>query len=556
MRKQLVQTAGRRLALRVATWAALPLGLAGCKVGPNHQEPLSTIQSSWSTTQPAQPDTTRDGHEQAVLDLTRWWHHLDDTALTALVEEAVEANLEIRLADARLREAGALRQGDYAELFPAIGLDSSYLHERAARNRSIGDSGDGGLSASLSGSASTVDGLGPPVGQVRFRDNNVTIRPPTPGSGRTLPEITASRSRSWGGQGGGFQRDRNGYQTLLGATWELDIWGGIRRAVEAADAEVLASLEDRHAIMVAVTAEVARNYVVLRGLQRLIEVTLENVVIQRQTLESIRSRFSASLATGTDVLQAEIQLQRTEAQLPPLGAGVRQTIHRLGVLLGRPPDYLLSDLEEPRPLPGLPDLLHVGLPSELLRRRPDIRAAERRVAKETALIGVEVAELYPRFSLSGTFGLQTAAFSRYVQADSLAWGFGPSVRWRLLEFGRVISAIQAQEERQQQALLLYQRTVLGALEQVESSLANYAAQQQRSAALVNVNAVNTRAFELAKGEYAVGMISFLSVLDTQRSLFATQTELIQSQQQTLIELVNLYEALGGGWPESSEIRIE
>ncbi len=197
-------------------------------------------------------------------------------------------------------------------------------------------------------------------------------------------------------------------------------------------------------------------------------------------------------------------------------------------------------------------MLSVGLPSDLLRRRPDIRAAERRIAAETALIGVEVTELFPRVSLTGDFGLQAAEFHDYPEGDSLTWSFGPTVRWRLLEFGRLVSAIEAQEERQKQALTLYHQTVLNALEQVESGLANYAAQDRRSTALTQVNDVNRRAFELAKSEYAVGMISFLSVLDTQRSLFATQTELIESQEQTLIELINVYEALGGGWPAASE----
>lgn len=536
--------------------ALLILALAGCKVGPSYEPPVSPVPESWSMTESTESMVSSPLSDLEDVILSRWWESLNDPALSGLIEEAIGANLEIRLADARLREAIALRRGDYADLFPAVALNSAYVHERASRNQSVTDDNRGGLSASLSQSGSSIGGIGPPVGQVRLRDSTVSIRPPTPGSGQAFPEITASRSRTWGGDGGGFRRDRNAYQTLLGATWEIDVWGGIRRAIEAADAEVQASLEDRRAMMVAVTAEVARNYVVLRGLQRLIEVTLNNIAIQRETLQSIQSRFAASLATGTDVLQADTQLQRTVAELPPLRAGVRQTIYRLSVLLGQPPAHLLANLEEPRPLPAPPDALQVGLPSELLRRRPDIRAVERQVAAETALIGVEVAELYPRFSLTGDFGLQTARFSRYVEADSLTWSFGPSVRWRLMEFGRVISAIEAQEERQQQALLIYQQTVLGALEQVEASLANYAAQRQRSAALVDVNRVNTRAFELAKEEYAVGMISFLSVLDTQRSLFSTQTELIQSQQRTLIEMINLYEALGGGWPEVTNDDIE
>jgi NodT family efflux transporter outer membrane factor (OMF) lipoprotein len=412
----------------------------------------------------------------------------------------------------------------------------------------VGSSGD----QVVSQSASSVSGLGAPSANLRFGDTSATIRLAEPDSGDTLPEINVTRSRGLGSDSGGFQRDRNAYEALLGATWEIDIWGGIQRGVEAADAEIGASLEDRHAVMVAVSAEVARNYVLLRGLQRLVEVTEDNIAIQQETLESIQSRFAASLATGTDVLQAQIQLRRTEAEMPSLQAGVRETIFRLSVLLGQPPGYLMDHLAEAQPLPQHPDLLAVGLPSELLRRRPDIRAAERRLAAETARIGVEVAELFPRVSLIGSFGLQSAEADDLVDADSLSWSFGPAVRWRLLEFGRIASNIAAQRERQSQALTLYYQSVLNAFEQVETSLANYAAQCRRSEALARANAVNERAFELAKSEYAVGMISFLSVLDTQRSLFSTQTDLIRTRQQALAELVNVYESLGGGWPADAD----
>jgi len=525
--------------------------LIGCRVGPDYVEPITPAPDRWVATRDPGAAARADLDISAAVELSRWWTQLADPELTSLVERAIESNLEMRLADARVREAIALRKGSFAELAPLIALDADYVHRRAARNSSAdGDSG-GGLSGSVSQSASNLSGLGLPSANLRLGDNSATIRLPEPGSGQAVPEITVSRSRGFGGGSGGFQRDRNAYEALLGATWEVDIWGGIRRGVEAADAEIGASVEDRRSVMVAVSAEVARNYVLLRGLQRLTEVTEDNIAIQRETLESIQSRFAASLATGTDVLQAQIQLQRTEAELPPLQAAVKETIFRLSVLLGQPPGYLEDRLNEVRPLPEHPNLLTVGMPSELLRRRPDIRAAERRVAAETARIGVEVTELFPRVSLVGTFGLQSADADDIIDAGSLTWSFGPSVRWRLMEFGRIVSNITVQEERQRQALTLYQQSVLEALEQVETSLANYAAQRRRSETLAEVNAVNQRAFELAKGEYTVGMISFLSVLDTQRSLFATQTELIRTRQQALVELVNLYESLGGGWPENT-----
>ncbi len=534
----------------VAILGAAVLWGPGCQVGPDYTAPVTPTPERWVVEHQDEDLSGIGVSFDTLADLRHWWLQFEDPTLTALIQEALDANLDIVLADARLRETIALRRGALAELYPALGIDADYTHRRAARNAS-GDDDDSGLSGSVSQSVSSDTGLGAPTANLRLGNTSATLRLPEPGSGDVLPEISVTRSRAFGGSDG-FQRDRNAYSALLGATWEIDIWGGIRRGVEAADAEIGASLEDRRAVMVSVSAEVARNYVLLRGLQRLIDVTKSNIAIQRETLSSIQARFAASLATGTDVLQAEIQLRRTESELPVLEAGVKEAIFRLSVLLGQPPGYLLERLIEGTPLPAHPESLAVGLPSDLLRRRPDVRAAERRLAAETARIGVEVAELFPRVSLVGTFGLQSADADDLVDADSLTWSFGPAVRWRLLEFGRVVSNINVQQEQQRQALALYHRSVLSAFEQVETSLANYAAQRRRTETLTRANAVNERAFEMAKSEYAVGMISFLSVLDTQRSLFSTQTDLIRTQQLALAELVNVYESLGGGWPAGTE----
>lgn len=530
--------------------------LAGvaCRVGPDYKAPAAPVAEHWVASSEVGSVTQIGLTPETPRELGHWWKQLDDQVLAALIEEALHANLDIAIADARLRETIALRRGAVANLYPALALDADYTHRRAARNASGGDN-DGGFSGSVSQSVSSESGLGAPAANLRFGDTSATIRLPEPGSGETRPEISATQSRTFPNDDG-FQRDRYAYSALLGATWEIDIWGNIRRGVEAADAEIGASLEDRRAVLVSVSAEVARNYVLLRGLQRLIEITKNNIAIQRETLSSIRARFAASLATGTDVLQAEIQLRRTESELPLLEAGVKEAIFRLSVLLGRPPGYLLDRLIAGAPLPVHPKIMPIGLPSDLLRRRPDVRAAERRLAAETARIGVEVAELFPRVSLVGTFGLQSAGAGDFVDPDSLSWSFGPAVRWRLLEFGRIVSNINVQREQQRQALALYYQSVLGAFEQVETSLANYAAQRRRAETLTQANIVNERAFELAKSEYAVGMISFLSVLDTQRSLFSTQTDLIRTQQLALAELVNVYESLGGGWSAGTAVSTD
>ncbi len=529
-------------------FAAFAAALPGCKVGPNYNAPTAPVEQEWSSTEEEGLGAAVTTTAEARPDLSRWWERLNDPVLTGLIEQAFDSNLDVQLADARLREAVFLRRGSVADLFPAIGLDSSYTRERASLNRAGGDNDNPSLT--LSQSASNQAGLRTPTANVRFGNTSVSIVPPVPGSGETA-DISATSSRTFGG--GRANRVSNFYETTLGATWEIDIWGGIRRAIEAADAEVLASAADRRGVLVSVSAETARNYILLRGLQRRLEITHDNIAIQRETVESIQSRFAASLATGTDVLQAQTQLRLTESELPSLEAGIRSAIYRLSVLLGEPPDALVAELAEPGPLPDGPDIVAIGLPSELLRRRPDIQAAERRLAAETARIGVEVTELFPRVSLTGSFGLQARDAERYAERDSIAWSFGPLVQWRLFEFGRVLSAINVQEEKQRQAVILYKQTVLNALEQVESAIASYASERRRADALDGVNNVNTRAVELAKSEYAVGMLNFLSVLDTQRSLFSTQTDLIQSRQQTLIELVNVYEALGGGWPEELDM---
>ncbi len=538
-----------RMAVRLA---ACVFTLAGCAVGPDYARPAAPVPRDFSSLRDERAFAATTRPAGASADLSRWWDSLRDPTLTSLIERSVSLNLDVRLADARMRQAIALRGVAFADLFPSVDLSSSYTHQRSARNRS-GQGEDGERpSVSISGSASNESGLAPPSVNVRYGDTSASITLPPFGSGQSVPNVNVSRSRTFGGSRDGFQRDSNLYETGLDATWEIDIWGGVRRAVEAADADIMVSMEDRQAVLVDLAAQVARNYVTLRGFQRRLEITFENIDIQRDTLRSSQTRFAAGLATGTDVLQARSQLQRTESEIPRLQAGVLTTIYRLGVLLGHEPAYLLDELSKFRPLPEAPDLLSVGLPSELLRRRPDIRAAERRLAAETARIGVEVAELFPRVSLTGSFGLQTADVDRYAERDSLGWSFGPAVQWRILDFGRIVSNITVQEETQKQALIRYQRIVLTALEQVESSLANFATESRRTEALEQVNEVNRRAFEMAKFEYPVGMLNFLSVLDTQRTLFTTQTQLIQSRQQTLLELINVYQALGGGWPEDLE----
>ena len=541
----------RRCGRYVTCLAVVFWGLAGCTVGPDYVEPQVAAPEAWSGVGEAGGFAATTRPATSAADLSQWWATLQDPVLTSLIERSVESNLDVRLADARVRQAMALRGVAFADLFPSVDLESSFSHQRSSRNRSAGRDSRERPSITFPASFSSASGLSAPSANIRYGDTSATIAFPALGTGG-VPTVNVSRSRTLGGSTGGFQRDSNTYETGFGASWEIDVWGGVRRAIEAADADIVASVEDRRAVLVDLAAQVARNYVTLRRFQRQLEITYENIGIQQNTLRSIQTRFAAGVATGTDVLQARGQLERTESDIPGLQAGILTAIYRLSVLLGHEPAHLLVELSEVQAIPATPALLAVGVPSELLRRRPDIRAAERQLAAETARIGVEVADLFPRMSLTGSFGLQTADVDQYAERDSLGWSFGPAVRWRVLDFGRILSSIAVQEESQRQALIRYQQIVLNALEQVEASLANFATERRRTEVLEDVNEVNRRAFEMAKSEYAVGMLNFLSVLDTQRTLFSTQTQLVQSREQTLLELINVYQALGGGWPAGDD----
>ncbi len=337
--------------------------------------------------------------------------------------------------------------------------------------------------------------------------------------------------------------------------WELDIFGGVRRATEAADAALAASRDDRRDVLISLEAEVVRNYVELRGGQMRLAAARDNIGLQEKTVDLARGRFRMGLGSELDLVQAQTQLALTRAQVPGLQTSVRQSMHQLAILLDLTPEALASELRAEKPVPPVPVRLPVNLPSDLLRQRPDIRAAERRLAAATAGIGVATADLFPKFSLSALFGLQSNSLSELVSAGSRYWTVGPTVQLSLFDQGKIRAGIEIRKAQRDEALAAYQKTVLAALGEVEDALVAFSHEQQARETLGEAVTSGKRAVTIAKGLYSAGLVDFLNVLQSEQALYLSQDKLIQSGQQLDLDMVSLFKALGGGWRNAGREHI-
>jgi len=481
-------------------WCAVlsvAISVAGCKVGPDYRQPRVKLPGGFAeattrpTTQPVQ--------------LSAWWAAFDDPALDSLIQRAVRSNHDLKIAAHRVREARAARGIARAGFWPNANASSAYQRSRMSLNTPIGAIAGGG-------SAGAGPGAGAPF---------------------SFPGV-----------------ELDNWQAGFDASWELDLFGGVRRGIEAAEADVAAAHENHRDVLVTLTAEVARNYIELRGLQQQLAIAEQNLAAQRQTVNLTQQKLKAGISGELDVTRAKAQVASMEASLPVLHTAIKRSLHRLGVLLGQDPNALVDELARAEPIPSGPAVVPPGLPSELLRRRPDIRRVERQLAAATARIGVATADLYPRFSLTGQFGFQSDSFNNWFSWDSRTWAFGPTLRWSIFNAGRVRSNIQVQNARQAAALEQYHQSILLAVSEVEDALAAFYDKQARRAALAAAVDANRRAVELARISYDAGLSDLLVVLDAQRSLYASEDQLIQCQSAVAADLVALFKALGGGWEES------
>lgn len=350
------------------------------------------------------------------------------------------------------------------------------------------------------------------------------------------------------GMGGGSISDT--WSAQFDASWEPDIFGGKRRALEATTANLEASQEDLRDVQVSLMAEVALNYVELRSYQARLSIAQKSLTTQTETWQIASWRHEAGLTTQLDEDQSRLNLEQTRAQLPTLQTGLEQSKNRLAVLLGRKPGEL-AELESLAAIPHTPAEVAVGVPAETLRQRPDLRRAERQLAAATAQVGVATAALYPSFSLSGTLGLQALSSDNLLQASARMFSVAANAGLVLFDAGRIRQNIEVQNALQEQALIGYESAVLVALRDVENALVAYAEEQNRRIALVAAVQAAQSAAGLAANQYAAGLIDFLAVLDTQRSLLSLQDQLSQSEAAITSNLVRLYKAMGGGWTTES-----
>lgn len=423
----------------------------------------------------------------AAEPVAEFWRGFDDPQLGRLVEGALAANTDLRAAVARVEQARAIARLSRHDLLPSVTAGAGYTETRA----------------------SAVQAPGVP------RE----------------------------------QRDGEFHEAGLDAFWELDLFGRVRRGVEASRADAQALAADLRALQVSVAAEVARAYFELRGLQEQLRVARVNADNQAASLDLVQARLDAGRGTDFDVARARGQLEFTRSRIPALEAALQATAHRLAVLNGREPAGLLAELAGARPLPALPESVAVGTPAELLRRRPDILGAERRLAAATARIGVATADLFPRVTFNGTLGVAAADLGDLFTRDSQAYAFGPAIGWAFLDLGRVRARIAASDAGAGAQLALYEGTVLRALEESENALIGYAHARQEAGHLAESAAANTRAAALARLRFEGGAADFLHVLDAERSRLDAEDRLAQSQTRTATALVAVYKAVSGGWPQ-------
>jgi len=416
-----------------------------------------------------------------------FWQTFDDQTLDRLVDEALKSNYDVRIAWSRIAESRALRRDVAFDLAPSIQASGGYTETRVSREQTLA----------------------------------------------------------------GAPRSTEFYDAGFDAFWELDFFGRIRRGLEASNAELDAVIASEHDVQVVVTAEVTRTYFELRGFQQQLDVAERNVKNQQSTLDLANARLEGGIGTEFDTARASAQLSSTRGTIAPLEAAVARSIHRLSVLIGREPGALRAELVPTRNLPALPGIVPVGDPAGMLRRRPDIRVAERQLAGATAGIGIAVADLFPRVTFTGSAGYVSATSGNLGDNGTDAYVLAPGISWAIFDLGHVQARIAASKARQQGALLSYEQTVLNALEETENSLVTHARARDR---LVHDEAAvkaSTTAADLARVRYESGASDFLQVLDAERTLLESEDRLARSRTEAATSLIAVYKALGGGWQAGS-----
>ncbi len=424
-----------------------------------------------------------------------WWRVFNDAELSSLVGRVAAANLDVKGATARWMQVRAAQRMTGAGAEPSVEASASYQHARSSQNGLLDISG--------------LDG----------------------------------------------KKDYNVWQPGLDASWELDLWGRVRREIESADASVEASADLRRGVLLSVLAETAREYIQLRGVQAQEVIIQQNLGIARHSLRLTQIRFADGVATHLETAEASAEVSAIEAQLPALENDHVRLVNALSYLLGEPPRALETELQTIAPIPPVPPAVPVGLPSELAERRPDIREAEARLHAATADIGVAVGDFYPRITLSANLGLQAMHFGDLDEWSSRMFGIGPALSVPIFEGGRLKGQLALRKAQQQEAMISFQRTVLGAWHEVDDAMSDYGTRQQRRDRLAATVDQDRIALDNANRQYVAGATDFLQVLTVQRDLLAAQQALVASSTDVSVSLIGLYKALGGGWETAFPVAV-
>ena len=530
------------LSLYLLAGIALAAGLGGCTAGPTYAPPAVPVPRTYA--EAAGPAVTASRPEPGVDAPERWWLTFHDPELEALIRRAVAGNGDLKIAASRVREARAEFGLAEAAALPAVAATAGYNRGRGSANVTLPF---GGGSGSAAGAAA-----GGTAASTRSADARTLRTAEQEGGGPAAPPSSGAAQAPAGptspfGEGGLPGTTTNLYQAGFDASWEIDVFGGTRRAVEAAGARIEGFEEQRRDVLVSLLAETATDYLQLRTAQRRLAIARDTLAGERDLLGLVRARFAAGFVTGLDVARQEAEVAAAGAAAPPEEAKIRGAEHALEVIIGTPPGSLDRELNAPRDFSELPPLVPIGLPSDLLRRRPDIRRAERALAAATAEIGVATADLFPRFSLTGAFGLDSSRPADLPEWSSRYYSIIPGLRWPLLDWGRVHDNIRVRNELQRQALTAYEQTVSQALTDVEDGLVRYRTEQERRSALAQGVAAGERSVGIARAQYEHGTADATSVLAAEHALFAARSELAESDGNLRTDLVALYKALGGGW---------
>jgi NodT family efflux transporter outer membrane factor (OMF) lipoprotein len=463
----------------------LGIGLTCCTVGPDYQSPAIGEAPRRSAPDSASvPSRTVEG----AVDIA-WWKGFRDLQLSSLVERLVAQNLDLKTASERVVQSVAQRQVAASQGLPHLEGQSSTTYNRESPNGTI---------------SLLTPAPGAPLEYGLFRDG-------------------------------------------LTSSWQLDLFGRVRRAVEAADADTLAAVENRHGVALVAVAELAQNYMQLRGTQNRLEIAKRNLRLAEENVELVNSRFGSGVATTLDLAQARAQQATIAATLPPLRIQEAELINAIGLLLGDAPRARETELRRSRMVPRPPRTVPVGLPGTLVRRRPDIREAEARLHEATAQTGVAVAGFYPDVTLNGAVGVESLHLSNLFSPTSATFAVGPSISIPIFEGGRLRGVLTLRESQQREAAIFFQKTVLRAWKEVDDALTAYREAQLRRADVARSVVENTAALQAARQRYTEGAIDFLNVIAAQTQLLQSENSLADSDTQIATFLVNLYRALGGGW---------